>query len=235
MCTRVDHQFGMVLDALRASGTIDDTAVFFFADHGDFTGDYGLVEKTQNTFEDCLSRVPFLVKPQKGIPCEPRISDALVELIDFSATVHQLSGLDVPYTHFGRSLLPAIAGETDTHRDAVFCEGGRLSGEVEAMEHESLDKWEGKSSPYWPRLDLQTSDEAPWHTKAAMCRTKTHKYVHRLYEADELYDLEKDPRELRNLVEEPAYAEVLSSLKDRMLTWYMETCDVVPRDTDRRW
>ena len=30
-------------------------ALFFFADHGDFTGDYGLVEKTQNTFEDCLS------------------------------------------------------------------------------------------------------------------------------------------------------------------------------------
>ena len=47
--------------ALRdAPGLYDDTAIFFFSDHGDFTGDYGLVEKTQNTFEDCLTRVPFI-------------------------------------------------------------------------------------------------------------------------------------------------------------------------------
>ena len=45
MCARVDDQFGQLMDALRAAGIYDDTAVFFFSDHGDFTGDYGLVEK----------------------------------------------------------------------------------------------------------------------------------------------------------------------------------------------
>jgi arylsulfatase A-like enzyme len=235
MCARVDHQFGMILKALQQSGVSDDTAVFFFADHGDFTGDYGLVEKTQNTFEDCLTRVPLLIRTPKGAGCEPGIRDALVELIDFPATVHDLLGLEVDYTHFGRSLLPLLAGETEEHRNAVFCEGGRLPGEVQAMEWESMDKWEGKTSPYWPRLDLQTSDEGPWHTKAAMCRTKTHKYVRRLLEEDELYDLEKDPGELSNVVGDPAYGEVFLALKDRMLTWYMETCDAVPYDTDRRW
>ncbi|GAH74825.1 unnamed protein product, partial [marine sediment metagenome] len=48
MCTRVDDQYGRILDALREAGLYDDTAVFFFSDHGDFTGDYGLVEKNQN-------------------------------------------------------------------------------------------------------------------------------------------------------------------------------------------
>ena len=70
----------LVMEALRDAGIYDDTAVFFFSDHGDFTGDYGLVEKTQNTFEDVLTRVPFIVKPPKGIPVQPRVSDALVEL-----------------------------------------------------------------------------------------------------------------------------------------------------------
>ena len=67
-----------------------------------------------------------------------------------------------------------------------------------------------------------------------MCRTKTHKYICRHYEMDELYDLEKDPCECNNVINVAAYADIAATLKERMLTWYMETCDVVPRDTDKR-
>jgi len=137
MCARVDDQLGRVIKALQEAGRYDDTAVFFFADHGDFTGDYGLVEKASNTFEDCLTRVPFLIKPPKSFPVEPRISDAMVELIDFPATVFSLAGIEPAHTQFGRSLLPVLAGKTDEHRDAVFCEGGRLHGETHCMKQES--------------------------------------------------------------------------------------------------
>ena len=166
--------------------------MFLFSDHGDFTGDYGLVEKTQNTFEDCLSRVPFVVKPPAWVPVQPRVSEALVELVDFPATVEALTGIEPEHTHFGRSLLPLLAGETDEHRDAVFCEGGRLHGETHCMELESTSS-QVPDGLYWPRVNLQTS-EGPEHTKAVMCRTKDYKYVRRLYESDELYDLRADPR-----------------------------------------
>jgi arylsulfatase A-like enzyme len=231
-CARLDHQFGMIMDALREKGLYDDSAVFLFSDHGDFTGDYGLVEKTQNTFEDCLSRVPFVVKPPLGIPVKPGVSGALVELVDFTATVYELTGIEPGYDHFGKSVLPVLAGNRSEHRDAVFTEGGRLRGERQAMELESTSN--GTSTLYWPRISLQTSDEGPQHTKAAMCRTKTHKYVQRLYEQDELYDLVRDPREEHNIIDDPAHREVLISLKERLLRWYMETCDVVPRQTDKR-
>ena len=220
----------MVLEALQKAGMYDDTLVFFFSDHGDFTGDYGLVEKTQNTFQDCLTRVPLLVKPPAGTPVAPRVSDALVELIDFPATVYALTGIEAGYDHFGRSLLPVLAGETDSHRDAVFCEGGRRHGERQCMELESNGSPE---SLYWPRLRLQMC-EGPEHTKAAMCRTAQHKYVRRFYEQDELYDLQTDPRETRNLINDAAYGDVLASLKERMLQWFMETSDVVPYEPDKR-
>ena len=236
MCARVDHQFALVMGALKDAGLYDDSAVFFFSDHGDFTGDYGLVEKTQNTFEDCLTRVPFIVKPPKGVDVEPRVSDALVELVDFSETVFDLTGIDPGYTTFGRSLLPVLTGEIDVHRDAVFCEGGRLIGEEQASEKQSLSMSDSpEKGQYWPRLKLQTTDDRPYHSKAAMCRTRTHKYVKRLYEKDELYDLEQDPRELDNRIDDPGYASILNRLKDRINTWYMETCDIVPYETDRRW
>ena len=233
MCARVDHQYGLLMDALREAGIYDNTAVFFFADHGDFTGDYGLVEKTQNTFEDCLTRVPFLVKPPKETPVRPRVCDALVELIDFPATVEALLDLTPGHTHFGRSLLPLIEGATREHRDAVFCEGGRLRGERHAMEWESTTSTVPEGM-YWPRVGLQIQDDGPEHTKAVMCRTKEFKYVRRLYEADELYDLRRDPGELVNRIDDPALAPQLAALKERMLTFFLETGDAVPHETDRR-
>ncbi|UCC63845.1 MAG: sulfatase-like hydrolase/transferase [Anaerolineae bacterium] len=233
MCARVDAQFGLLMDALRQAGLYDETAVFFFADHGDFAGDYGLVEKTQNTFEDCLTRVPFLVKPPAWVAVEPRVSEAMVELIDFPATIEALTGIAPGHTHFGRSLLPVLAGELDEHRDAVFCEGGRLHGERHCMELESTSN-QNPEGLYWPRLSLQRSQGAE-HTKAIMCRTRDFKYVRRLYEADELYDLRADPAELHNRVDDPALADVMARLKERLLTFFLETGDVVPHGTNRRW
>ena len=129
-----------------------------------------------------------------------------------------------------------IAGETFEHRDAVFCEGGRRIGETQAMGLQSSSSVVSKEGPglYSPRIRLQISDEGVHHTKAAMCRTKTHKFIQRLYEQDELYDLVKDPLEERNIINDPAYADILNALRERMLKWYMETCDVVPQLEDKR-
>ena len=59
MVARVDRQFAMLVGALKETGLYDDTAIFAFSDHGDYTGDYGVVEKSQVTFEDPLTRVPL--------------------------------------------------------------------------------------------------------------------------------------------------------------------------------
>jgi arylsulfatase A-like enzyme len=233
MCARTDHLFGLLVAALKETGRYDDTAIFVFSDHGDFAGDYTLVEKTQNTFEDCLSNVPFLIKPPADVPVQPRVSDALVELIDFPATVEALTGIVPAHDHFGRSLLPLLAGETETHRDAVFCEGGRLEHETQTSELGS-DVPVQPGGLYYCRQNLQVNGW-PAHNRAAMCRTQEFKYVRRHAESDELYDLRVDPGEANNVIADPAYAAPLAMLKERMLDWYLETSDVVPRDMDRRW
>ncbi len=231
-CARVDYQFGLVLAALKEAGMYDQSAIFFFSDHGDFTGDYGLVEKTQNTFEDCLARVPLLIKPPEDVPCCPRISEALVELIDFAATVYDFAEIDPGYDHFGRSLKRLIGGATDFHRDTVFCEGGRRPGETQAMELSGLGVMPEKSL-YWPRMSLQCSDEAPWHSRAVMCRTLDAKYVCRLGEQDEFYDLTQDPTGSHNGIDDPFCQERVAAMKERLLRWWLETGDVIPRRIDK--
>ena len=245
MCSRVDYQFGLVLDALREKGFYDDTAIFFFSDHGDFTGDYGLVEKTQNTFEDVLTRVPFVVKLPTTLEGEVSdgggspvngIQDTLIELLDLPATIYELVGIEPHYWHFGKSLLPVLTGKAETHRDEVFCEGGRLRSETQAMEKETFAfTVKPEDNLYYPRVGLQTSDDEDWHTKASMVRTARYKYVRRLYETDELYDLQTDPNERYNLIDNPELTTVLVDMRLRLLTWYQETADVVPLQSDKRF
>lgn len=231
MCARVDHQLGLLVQALKDAGIYDDTALFFFSDHGDYTGDYDVVEKAQNTFEDPIVRVPFIVKPPSGFEVEPGVRDALVELVDFPATVEDMLQLTPSHTHFGRSLLPLIAGAAKEHRDAVFCEGGRLPDETHCREaEEGLDP----EHLYYPRLSLQ-QEEGNAHTKAVMVRTAAYKYICRLHEQDELYDLTRDPQEKANVIGDDAYAVVLRQLKERLLAFYMETADAVPYSGDSRF
>ena len=233
MCARSDSHLGMIIDALKAADAYEDTAIFVISDHGDFTGDYGLVEKTQNTFEDCLVHVPFIVKPPRGIDAKPRVCDALIENIDMCATIEEMTGIAPQHTHFGKSLVPLLEGATDELRDAVFCEGGRLKGEAHCSERESADHII-PSGLYWPRVGLQIPDEPIYHGKGVMLRTASFKYVRRLYESDELYDLKADPQELNNVIGDEKYGEQLAALKDRLCTFYLETSDAVPFETDKR-
>jgi arylsulfatase A-like enzyme len=161
----------------------------------------------------------------------PGVRDALVELVDFPATVEALTGIAPRHTHFGQSLLPLIGGETERHRDAVFCEGGRLHDEPQCAGQQSTSNVPG--GLYWPRVSTQAL-EGPEHGKAVMCRTHDYKYVHRLYERDQLFDLRSDPGERQNRIDDPALAGVVAELKERVLTFFLETGDVVPFDIDAR-
>lgn len=235
MCTRVDDQFGRLVQALKGQGLYENTAIFVFSDHGDFTGDYGLVEKAQNCMEDSLTRVPLVIKPPRGFAVQAGVRSDLVELIDVPATIEAMTGVQPNHRHFGRSLLPLIAGQPDpSTRDAVFCEGGRLAGESEAMEKESVEGMpRPEDSLYWPRLSVQYEDDVA-HSKAIMCRTSTHKYVYRLLGRDELYDLLKDPEEEQNRISDQAYEPIRRQMEHRVLQFLTETVDVVRQTPDRR-
>ncbi len=227
MVSRFDYQFGMLKEKLMDLKVYDETSIFVFADHGDYTGDYDIVEKVQNCFEDPITNIPLIIKPAKQFECLPRKTKALAELIDLTQTVCDMTGIETEYVQFGSSLLHVLAGD-DEHKDAVFCEGGRIHGETWAME-----RGHGPESWYWPRLHEQ-GKEGPEHTKATMIRMGDLKYVKRLYEKDELYDLNKDPQELNNIIDNLDYKEVLFELKERMLTFYQETADIVPNRRDLR-
>lgn len=67
-----------------------------------------------------------------------------------------------------------------------------------------------------------------------MIRMGDFKYVKRLYEKDELYDLANDPDELCNIIDEKRNQSIVAIFKARMLDWFIETGDIVPNRRDLR-
>lgn len=227
MVSRFDHQFGMLKECLIQNQLYDTSNIFVFSDHGDYTGDYGIVEKVQNCFENPISNVPLIVKPSKTYQVTPRISQSMVELIDLPSTFAQIANFDLSYQQYGKSLVH-LFNQEETHKPYAYCEGGRNHQETQCMELGHDER-----SPYYPRLSQQAL-EGPQHTKATMMTNQKYKYVKRQYELDEFYDLEKDPFELDNQIQNPDYQQIILQMKLDMLDWYQHTCDFVPNRKDKR-
>lgn len=234
MVSKVDNQFRRLCQALKDAGIYDNTAIFFFSDHGDYTGDYGIPEKSQNTFEDCLTRVPLLIKPPRGAGVDPGVTDSFAELVDFYATAMDYAGVEPDHDHFGRSLRPVIENREAPGRDYVFCEGGRMPYEEQCDEyHAAAGKGAiPRGSMYWPRQNAQLDNEA--HAKGTMIRDRQYKYIHRSSGSHEFYDLTADPLEEHNVYGDPQYAAQILRFREAMLDWYQTTCDTVPRTYDSR-
>lgn len=232
-CSYIDDLFGMVIDALQEAGIYDDSLIVFLSDHGDFAGDFDLPEKAQNSFEDILTRVPLLIKPPKKEAVDPGKTRSLVELIDFYATAMHYADVEPEHDQFGQSLHEVIADREKEIRKYAFSEGGRRPCEKQADEfHRYGNDGPAKTHDYWAKMNAEADDNA--HAKGTMITNGKYKYVLRMIGEDEFYDLEIDPRETTNRINEVQYMEKILEMKLAMLDWYQETCDVVPRGYDSR-
>ncbi len=234
MISYVDHLFGLLLDALAESGLEDETAVFFFSDHGDWAGDYGLVEKWPSGLDDCLTRIPMLVR----VPgcAAGHVIETPTACFDIMPTTLKLAGVKPRHTHDAQCMLPALAGGPGDPDRAVFAEGGYDTHEPHCFEGKAGVGGDIGGDPagiYYPK-GLQQQEHPESVCRAAMIRTQTHKLIWRTADCHELYDLEADPLELRNVYADPAYRSVRDALTARLLTWYVHTGDAVPWVPDPR-
>ena len=104
-----DYLFGLLRDTLKETGLDQTTATFVFADHGDYAGDYGLVEKWPSGLDDILTRVPLLISlPEAWGGVANGSVAAPVQVFDIVPTVLELANITAEHTHFGESLVPFL-------------------------------------------------------------------------------------------------------------------------------
>lgn len=112
----VDHLIGWVLDALDNTGLRNNTIVVLWGDHGWNLGDHGLWCKHCN-FKTSLHAPLIISAPNYR---KATSVDALVEFIDIYPTIAELSGLPLPGTMEGKSLVPLLENPTAEHKNFVI-------------------------------------------------------------------------------------------------------------------
>ncbi len=232
MCSYVDWMLGQLLDTLDETGLADDTCVIVSADHGDWAGDYGLVEKWPSGLDDLLTRVPLLIRAPDNTG--GHVIPEQVEFFDIMATMLDLAGLEARHTHFARSLVPQLRGAPGDPGRVVYAEGGYDPHQPHCFEGRNIhDIFCDTTHIYYPK-GLQQQERPESVCRATMMRTLDYKLVRRPGGVSELYDLQNDPRELYNVYDDPQFSTVRSEMESEMLDWYIHTADVVPYNENPR-
>ncbi|MBL7077097.1 MAG: sulfatase [Kiritimatiellae bacterium] len=186
----IDALVGKLLDAVEGNGIADETIIILWGDHGWHLGDHSIWCKHTN-FEQA-TRVPMILTVP-GNESRAQKTMAPVEFLDVFPTLCELSGIPTPEDLHGTSLLPLIDDPNGSIKRVARSQYPRHS------EH-------GPVMGYAYRDDRYRYIE--WVQKRFMKGETDGPVV-----ARELYDYEKDPDETRNLIDDPAYKEVVASMQ----------------------
>jgi len=195
MVSLVDAQVARLVECLKRAGLINNTVIAVNADQGLQLGEHGLWKK--RCFYEQNVCVPFIISCPDLLP-SGKVIDEPVEMVDFLPTLMDLSGLDVPDTISGRSLVPLMRGDVKQWKPACFSE----------IDH---------SSSMYEELRKETG-------RRVMVRTKEWKMVYfmdeRVSDKDgALYNLENDPDEKMNLYGKPEYSHIIKRLEGLAEKW----------------
>ena len=231
----MDGQVKAILQQLEDDGLADRTIVFFWGDHG-----RGLPRAKRFPYDSGL-RVPLIVRWPGAIPPGSVVSD-LVSLLDLGPTVLSLAGVPVPAHMQGRAFLGA--GKAPP-RDLVFGHRDRMDEAHDTMRtvRDARYRYIRNVHPGRPYAQhIEYMEEMPTMREWRR-RYKDHmnaigpEYgtaltpVQLLFMApekppEELYDLENDPYEVRNLAGSPSHQDVLARLRQALERWQTETADL---------
>ncbi|HEX7360603.1 MAG TPA: sulfatase [Bryobacteraceae bacterium] len=192
-CVGADEYIGRVLDVLEKDGKLDDTVVIHTSDHGYFLGEWHLIDK-RLMYEPSI-RIPLMFRYPKLIK-PGMFNDRMVLNLDIAPTILELAGVEVPSQIQGQSLVPFLKGEQPS-------------------------AW--RKDWYYSYYDYPGPNMVP---KCHGVRTERYKLIE-FYEEQpkerELYDLQTDPHELRNLYGDPRYRDVTQQLLHRLEELRQET------------
>ncbi len=209
----VDRNVGRVLEALDKADLSKDTLVVYCADQGFYLGEHGWFDKRW-AYEESL-KMPLIMrwpgKIEPGTRCR-----AMVQNIDYAPTFLEAAGLKPDWKVHGVSLMPLLRGDGATPakwREVIYY---RYIDRGHGVAAHSAIRTNTEKLLFFDRPRNEAEGKSRW----------------------ELFDLVKDPKEMKNLASDPAYAERFAALKKRFQATrehYDDTDESVwqPRNTKR--
>lgn len=181
----VDDNVGRVLDYLDEAGLAKNTVVIYSSDQGFYLGDHGWFDK-RFMYEESF-RMPLMAR-WPGTIRPGTVSNALCQNLDFAETFLNIAGVEIPKDMQGVSMVPLFSGKTPNDwRKSLY--------------YHYYEFYGNRRSAHMVRRHYGV-------------RTNRYKLIH-FYNLDEweLFDLEKDPREMTSVYGNSKYSNVAADLE----------------------
>jgi arylsulfatase A-like enzyme len=197
-CGRVlDENIGKLIEFLRAEGLYDNTVIVYTADQGHFLGEHGFFSK-RFIYEEAM-RMPLIIRYPKIIK-PGSLNEDLVANIDFMPTILELANIEIPQDVQGRSIVKLLKANTpDDWRQAIYYHYWQHILHRDVAAHYGIRTKNRKLIFYYGLpLGLTQYDPTPpeW----------------------EMFDLTRDPGEMKNVYSEEEYQSELNDLKKQLLS-----------------
>jgi arylsulfatase A-like enzyme len=230
----MDRRIGVVLDRLEADGLADDTIVLFFADNG------RLEARGIHWCYDSGLRVPLIVRWPRNFPMPASyhpgaVDDRVVSLLDLTATTLALAGLSRPPLMQSRI---AFGLDADPPRRYAFSARDRIDETVQRIRsvRDARYRYIRNFLPEQPFSALNRYKEKCFlvlplmrqmHARGELTGPPLALFAPRLPD-EELYDLEADPHEIKNLIgsNRTEHRDALLRLRAALEVWITETGDL---------
>lgn len=182
----VDENVGRVLDYLEANNLTKNTIIVYTSDQGFYLGEHGWYDK-RFVYDESF-KTPLLIQWEGHIK-PGRVSDAMVQNLDYAQTFLEAAGINAPSDMQGESMVPLLKGK--------------------------INGWK-REAVYYHYYEYPAVHMVKRHYAIV---TKAYKLIHFYHDIDEweLIDREKDPQELKNVYHDPNYSQVVEKLKKELV------------------
>lgn len=238
---RQDQAFGKAIDSLERDGLLDETLVIYTSDNG-----WQMPRGLANCY-DTGTRIPLAMRWGNRLQAGATIQE-FVSLTDFAPTFVELAGVDVPASMTGNSFANLLFGKpSEVVRDHVFLERERHANVRKGNEGYPIralrtrdflyiwnlrpERWPAGDPKAWMSVGHFGDVDGSW-AKQFLIDYQNEPEIAPFFAlnfgkrpSEELYDLRKDPVQLVNVVEHPAYAETRGKLRQRVEDWMRATDD----------
>ena len=194
--TGLDKVVGDMVEALKKKGMDKNTVIIFGSDHGLLMGEYGMGGKA--LLYDLTSKFPcFIYDPRLPRSKRGRTVKEIVSSLDITSTILDYAGISQPAEMEGRSLVPLVEDEEVQWRDMIFLENLYTGRDTPFSEGIRKGRWK------YIRMFDGIAPYSERHTD----------FEGRVPDFEQLFDLQNDPAEKNNLINEYEGTAILAYLR----------------------
>jgi arylsulfatase A-like enzyme len=218
----LDHVIGEMMKSLEERGLAENTVIIYGSDHGLLMGEYGMGGK--ELLYDLVMKIPcFVYDPRLPEELRGRKLENLVSSLDITSTILDYAGIKQPEIMEGSSLVPLVYGKKVPWREELFLES------LFAMRGNPLI--EGVRKGNWKYIRMYAWGKT--YTEADL------DFTGRQPDFEQMFNLEEDPTEHRNLIAEYEGTDLLNELREKCTAYsitmnqereaYKENHEIVPK------